>query len=137
MSLTDDLARAIATFEGYFQPGTIAQRNNNPGNLRRWGNLPVRDGYAVFPTPEAGWEALRRQVELNVARGLSLREFFAGKPGVYPGYAPSSDANDPERYAEFVASRIGVPADVPLVSLSPPGPSPGRPGRPRPAGRQA
>ena len=55
----------------------------------------------------------------------------------YPGYAPGSDANDPERYAEFVASRIGVPADVPLVSLSPPGPSPGRPGRPRPAGRKA
>lgn len=117
MSLVDQLVGAIATFEGYFREGSIAQRNNNPGNLRTWGSLPTRDGYAVFPTPEAGWAALNRQVELNVSRGLTLRECFGGKPGVYAGYAPGRDANQPGQYAAYVAGQVGIPVDVPLLSL--------------------
>jgi len=116
MSLVETVSSAIATFEGYFQPGSVADRNNNPGNLRSWGNRPVRDGFAVFDSAADGWAALRRQVELNISRGLSLREFFGGKPGIYPGYAPAADANDPNRYAEFVAARAGVPADIPLAA---------------------
>jgi hypothetical protein len=111
----DRLAEAIARFEGYFIAGSLAQRNNNPGNLRSWGSLPVRDGYAVFPTPEAGWAALRRQIELNISRGLNLYEFFGGKPGVYPGYAPSTDRNDPINYANTVAGWLGVDPTVPLT----------------------
>jgi hypothetical protein len=118
MSLVDDLAGAIASFEGAFQTGSVAQRNNNPGNLRTWGNLPRRDGYAVFPTVEAGWEALRKQISLNISRGLNLLEFFGGKPGVYPGYAPASDLNQPQAYASYVAGQVGVPVDVPLAEVS-------------------
>ena len=118
MSLIETVSNAIATFEGYFQPGSVADRNNNPGNLRSWGNRPVRDGFAVFGSAADGWAALRRQVELNVGRGLSLREFFSGKAGVYSGYAPAADSNDPNRYAEFVAARAGISADVPLVAGS-------------------
>ena len=114
MSLVDDLAGAIATFEGYFTPGSLAARNNNPGNLRTWGNQPTSGGYAVFPTAEAGWAALRRQVELNISRGLTLFEFFAGKPGTYGGYAPAADQNQPATYAAFVGQRVGLPLDVPL-----------------------
>ncbi len=117
MSLTDSISQAIAQMEGFFTSGSIAQRNNNPGNLRSWGNLPVVDGYAVFPTPDAGWAALNRQVDLNVSRGLSLNEFFGGKPGVYGGYSPSGDgSNDPNRYALFVSSRIGLDPSIPLNS---------------------
>jgi hypothetical protein len=115
MSFTEILARSIATFEGFFKSGSLAQRNNNPGNLRSWGTRPVRDGYAVFDTPEAGWAALRRQIELNINRGLTLQEFFGGKQGVYAGYAPASDENDPAGYAQFVAQRAGIAADVPLA----------------------
>jgi len=118
MSLIDTVSSAIASFEGYYNPGSVADRNNNPGNLRSWGNRPVRDGFALFDSPEEGWAALRRQVELNISRGLSLREFFGGKPGVYSGYAPAADSNDPNRYAEFVAARAGVPADIPLAAGS-------------------
>jgi hypothetical protein len=114
MSLTESISQAIATMEGWFKPGTIAQRNNNPGNLRMWGNLPVVDGYAVFPTPDAGWAALNRQVDLNISRGLSLQEFFSGKAGVYGGYAPAADANDPRGYAQYVAGQIGVDPTIPL-----------------------
>ena len=119
MNLIDSIAQAIATMEGFFRPGTIAQRQNNPGNLRTWGTRPVVNGYAVFESPEAGWAALRRQVELNINRGLSLQEFFGGKPGVYGGYAPAADSNDPHHYANFVAGRVGVDSTTPLNQMNP------------------
>ena len=113
-----DMAEAIARMEGVYIRRSVAQRNNNPGNLRRWGTRPVRDGFAVFDTPEDGFAALRRQIELNINRGLTMKEFFAGKPGVYPGYAPASDNNRPEQYARFVATQVGLserdPSDIPL-----------------------
>lgn len=112
--MVETIAQAIATFEGFFKAGTLAQRNNNPGNLRSWGSAPIRDGYAHFETAEDGWKALYRQIELNISRGLSLSEFFGGKAGVYPGYAPAADANDPNGYARFVATRTGLPVDVPI-----------------------
>jgi len=117
MDLIDSLAQSIATMEGYFKPNTIAQRNNNPGNLRSWGSTPTQGGYAVFATAEEGWAALRQQVQRNVNRGLTLEEFFGGKPGVYPGYAPSADSNNPTHYAQFVAGRAGIPANQPITAF--------------------
>lgn len=142
MALVEDLAQAIARFEGFFQQNSLAGRNNNPGNLRSWGNLPTSGGYAVFPTPEAGWAALRRQVELNIGRGLTLQEFFGGKPGVYPGYAPSADANDPANYAAVVAGWLSIDPAVPLTQYQaaqqgePPGfTGPRSPGRETPGAK--
>lgn len=109
------ISEAIATQEGFYLVTSRAKRNHNPGNLRSWGNMRVVDGFAWFPSDEAGWEALKLQVAKNVKRGLTLREFFAGKAGVYPGYAPSSDSNDPLRYAQNVSQRIGIGLDVVLA----------------------
>lgn len=117
MNLIDGIAQSIATMEGFFKPNSLAARNNNPGNLRSWGSVPVVDGYASFPTAEQGWAALRAQIQRNIDRGLTLREFFSGKPGVYAGYAPSADNNHPEEYAKFVASRLGVDVDTPLPQI--------------------
>lgn len=114
MATIDDLVQAIARYEGY-APGNIAYRNNNPGNLRSWGSYPVVDGYVKFPDAETGWNALRKQVELNISRGLSLNEFFRGGKG-YGGYAPAADSNNPDRYAATVASWLGISPDVPLSS---------------------
>ena len=124
------VAQAIAAFEGFFKAGTVAARNNNPGNLRAGPRAVSKDaqGYAVYATADDGWADLYRQVDLNISRGLNLREFFAGKPGVYPGYAPAEDANQPENYAQFVATRVGVPVDQPLLSLAAPSVSPQLPG---------
>ena len=109
--LIDGIAESIAHMEGYYKPDTLAALNNNPGNLRIWGNLPTRKGYVVFPRAEDGWRALKLQVQRNIERGLTLREFFGGKPGVYSGYAPSADGNRPKEYAEFVGNRIGLSID--------------------------
>lgn len=116
--MVNEIAESIARMEGFYTPGTLARINNNPGNLRTWGSLPIRNGFAVFPTEEAGWNALRRQVQLLIDRGLNLYEFFGGKPGVYPGYAPAADNNKPRQYAEFVAGRVGIDPSVAINEYS-------------------
>lgn len=137
MSLTESIAQAIATMEGFYKQGSIAQRQNNPGNLRSWGSYPVVNGYAQFPDAQSGWNALYRQIDLNIARGLTLEEFFGGKPGVYAGYSPGADANDPQGYAQFVSQRVGIAANVPLNATGPPS-NPTKPHRnmPNPGGQQ-
>lgn len=112
--LVRGISLAIARMEGFYKAGSLAQKNNNPGNLRSWGDRPVVKGYAKFPSVEDGFAALRRQIELLIGRGLTMYEFFGGKRGVYPGYAPSGDGNKPKEYAEFVARQVGVDPNVPL-----------------------
>jgi hypothetical protein len=133
MSLTDSIAQAIAQMEGFNTAGSIAQRNNNPGNLRSWGSTPTVDGYASFPTLQDGWNALYSQIGLNIGRGLTLQEFFGGKPGVYGGYAPAADANNPTGYAAYVAGQTGIPQTVPLDTLNANGP-PWQAPKPHPRG---
>jgi hypothetical protein len=101
-------ADAIARMEGTRQPDG-GYRNNNPGNLRGWSPRTPKDsrGFDMFATEEQGWAALRSQIEKNLfERNLTPLEFFAGKPGVYGGYAPASDNNHPEGYARFVVAYV-------------------------------
>lgn len=123
-SRLDDWAAAIKDFEGYFPPGgqypegSVSFRNNNPGNLR-WS--PFEDGnrnnFSYFNTYEKGWEALLHQLRI-AANGQSkvyspedtLLRFFEK-------YAPSSDNNYPEVYANFVAKRMGVPVTTKIKTL--------------------
>jgi len=103
---------AIATFEGFFIEDSRAQRNNNPGNLRGWDpELPKDDqGFDIFPDFNSGLLALWKQIWLNIFRDLTLEEFFIGKPGVYPGYAPLADGNT-MNYPRFVSKISGIPLD--------------------------
>jgi hypothetical protein len=64
-----------------------------------------------------GEAALEHQVDLNIGRGLTLDEFFAGKPGVYAGYAPAGDSNNPSGYSATVAGWLGIPENAPLASV--------------------
>ncbi len=121
--LVSGIAQSIAAVESGGNTNALSYRNNNPGNLRSWGSNPIVNGYAKFPTMQDGWSALYQQIQLNINRGLTLNEFFAGKPGVYAGYAPSADSNTPLSYAARVGSDVGIPVDVPLNALgSPPNP---------------
>ena len=127
-ALTDALVQAIERFEGFFTPGSVAQRNNNPGNLRAGPGQIGTDagGYAIFPDVATGEAALAHQIDLNISRGLSLNTFFAGQrdssgnvvPGGYPGYAPSGDQNNPAQYAATVAGWIGIDPAAPLNTLA-------------------
>jgi len=118
--LVSALADAITNYESGGKPNARSIRNNNPGNLRSWGDTPVVDGYAKFATWEAGMDALRSQIQKNISRGLTLQEFFAGKEGVYKGFAPSADNNQPAKYAATVGARIHVDTNVPLDRIAAP-----------------
>lgn len=128
MSVIDDIAAAIQQMEGWY-PGSVAYRNNNPGNLRAGKGQTGIDGngYAIFPDYATGYGALTNQIQLNVGRGLTLTEFFAGKPNVYAGYAPSADSNSPLKYASFVSGQTGIPMDTPLNNVAGTIPSGGNP----------
>jgi len=116
-SLTTDLAGAIQRLEGACSGSSC--RNNNPGNLRAGpGQIGVDSrGIAIFPDMSTGEAALEHQVDLNIGRGLTLDEFFAGKQGVYAGYAPAADSNNPSAYASTVAGWLNIPENAPLASL--------------------
>jgi hypothetical protein len=93
---------------------------NNPGALRAGPGMigTAANGIAIFPDFATGEAALERQIQLNINRGLTLQEFFAGKPGVYGGYAPAADSNRPYEYAANVAGWAGIDSTVPLNQLA-------------------
>jgi hypothetical protein len=78
--------------------------NNNPGNLRMAGQpgaIEGEGGFAAFETPQAGLQALRRQVSLDTQeRGMNLSQFLSK-------YAPPSE-NDTQRYIDFVSQKTGL-----------------------------
>lgn len=103
-------AEAIKIYEGWFS-GSRSFRNNNPGNLRfvgQTGATADRDNFAVFKTYEEGFGALLRMIQ-NAATGKS-KVYFPTMTIVqfFQKYAPSSDNNYPEKYAQFVADRVGL-----------------------------
>lgn len=61
------IARAISIAEGYGVSGAIPTIRNNPGNIRSAAG-PI----ASYPTIEAGWEALYRQVRLMLTGASSF-----------------------------------------------------------------
>lgn len=106
------IANVIQTQEGWF-PGSVSQRNNNPGNLKCAGQPGVVScdprGFAVFSDYAAGYQALQSQISLDASRGLSIADFMAK-------YAPASDANDPASYAAKVAQAAGLQVSDPLAA---------------------
>jgi hypothetical protein len=108
------LASAIQQMEGWY-PGSLAYRNNNPGNLRP-GLLAVgatgsSGGYAVFPNYQTGWNALLGLIQSPGYWNLTLTQFFAK-------YAPGADNNNPAAYAASVAATLGVDANTPISQLA-------------------
>lgn len=90
---------AIPATEG--GPGSLAAKNNNPGNIK-WGGFArsqgaIKDpnsGYAVFPSAEAGMQAAQRLGQGYYARGQrTIRDIIEGKPvgGSTPGARPNGD----------------------------------------------
>lgn len=148
--LINKLSAAIAEQEGFFvteaaahERGihypTIAQMNNNPGNIRVWRDAsgrpyPTKSGYVDFAewarqqlpgSPSAlvydragaeGWRVLG----VLVGHYIDGR-YTGGKPptvaDMFRAYAPSADKNDPGGYARFVAGKLGVDPCQRLIAL--------------------
>lgn len=120
ISKIDLWCEAIKEHEGYFA-GSRSFRNNNPGNLRYLGQFGSvgkdKNGFAIFPTYELGYNALKNMLT-NACTGkssvyrptMTLYEFFAK-------YAPSEDHNNPTSYAEVVAQKLKVSPTIEIRKL--------------------
>jgi hypothetical protein len=103
--LTQFATRAVQTSA----QAPIGIRNNNPGNLRQWGDTP-RDakGYAVFPSMEAGLTAaVRNLVAQQRIHGLNTIQ------GLISKWAPPSE-NKTAAYIADLSTRTGFAPDQPL-----------------------
>jgi hypothetical protein len=112
MATIQQLANSIAQFEGFNTSGTIANRNNNPGNLRYAPNQigvenTVSGTFATFASPQDGWLALQNYIQSN--QGLTLRDF------TYK-YAPPVE-NDTSSYLSFLSGQTGIQPDQTLGSV--------------------
>jgi len=106
------LARLIGQFEGFNVPGSLPQRDNNPGDLRHSPHSEHSgDPNAIgqIDTPEDGWADLEHQLQLYAQRGLTLDELVSQ-------YAPPNE-NDTVRYLNFLCDGLGLSPDD-LVSTA-------------------
>lgn len=112
----DSIAQAIQTREGYY-PGSLAYRNNNPGNLvyaGQPGATPGAGGFAAFSSYSAGYSALENQINLDFTRGTDVN----GKPintvaDLINSWAPPSE-NDTAGYIAAVSAQTGLDPDASL-----------------------
>jgi hypothetical protein len=110
MSFLRDLALAHQKHEGWF-PGSVSQRNNNPGNLRltpyqmsTFGAVMGERNFAKFPTYELGLQALMGDLRAKIT-GNSAHINYNANPTLLTYvsvYAPVGDGNAPVSYANAV-----------------------------------
>lgn len=128
-------ALAIQTHEGYLNAtqyppnGSRSFRNNSPANFKLVGGVLTEymkklgatgldaGGFVKFPAYEVGFKALCTFLmdacndKLTSYKGtMTLLQFFQK-------YAPSSDNNDPLRYAQTVAKKVGATVDTQIKNL--------------------
>jgi hypothetical protein len=90
----------------------LSKANNNPGNLRfvgQPGATQGKNGFARFETPQAGVEALARQIQLDASRHLTLANFISK-------FAPPSE-NDTKQYIQQIAAATGTKPTTPISSI--------------------
>lgn len=90
----------------------LASVNNNPGNLRfagQPGAVQGQGGFAKFPSPQAGYEALKRQIQLDASRGHTVQSFVSK-------YAPPSE-NKTSQYIQQIAAATGTNPGTPIRSI--------------------
>ena len=97
--------------------GSVSWRNNNPGNIIKSefalknGAVGSTDRWAVFPNEETGLSAMKKLLQSKNYVSLSIQ-------GAINRWAPSSDGNNPVKYAQFVAKTAGLSVDARIQDLS-------------------
>jgi hypothetical protein len=112
----DDITEGWAQIEGFYKPGSVAQRYNNPGNVK--GDYPgvvghTPSGIDIFGDVGDGWDAATSWVQSNEQQhpGWSFSQLFAKVLGSLSGTPVNNDQGNSQAEAEYVASYLGVPAD--------------------------
>jgi hypothetical protein len=89
--------------------GPRGMRLNNPGNLEKWGHMPVVNGFAQFPDARAGLSAMATQLQI-----YQDRDQLNTVSGILAKYAPAKDGNNVPAYISDVSQRTGFGADQSL-----------------------
>ena len=82
---------------------TLADRNNNPGNIRPVGG----GGFRAFGSALEGWEAMKNQL-MRYFTGKTTGRRLQSIMDIVSTWAPAADNNDPAKYARDVAGWMGV-----------------------------
>jgi hypothetical protein len=90
--------------------GTDSGRRNNPGNLR----TPGGKGFQAFASPQAGLDAMARQLEI-----YSQRDHINTLSGIVNKYSPAGDHNDPNTEIPQIAGWTGFGANDELDMKNP------------------
>ena len=93
---------------------TTLNAMNNPGALKYVGQpgatqgAPAEDGgyLAKFDSPEAGYQALEAQIQLDASKGKTVSQYVSN-------YAPPG-SNNTAAYIQQLCSALGVTPDTPL-----------------------
>jgi hypothetical protein len=99
---------AVARQEGFNVLGTRPRRNNNPGDIeygrfaRAHGATGTDGRFAIFPTAEAGFAAMRA-LFVGAYRGLTVRQAIEK-------WAPSNE-NDTDLYVRRVVEWTNLTPD--------------------------
>ncbi|WP_334644821.1 hypothetical protein [Klebsiella aerogenes] len=88
---------------------TLADRNNNPGNIRPVGG----NGFRSFGSALEGWQAMKNQL-MRYFTGKTTGRMLQTVQDIVSTWAPAGDNNDPQLYAKQVAGWMGVSPDAVL-----------------------
>jgi RHS repeat-associated protein len=97
--------------------GSLAWRNNNPGNIiaGKWardnGAIGANGRFAVFPDKETGFKAIISLLSSKQYNHLTIIDAINK-------YAPATDNNDPIAYANSIANKTGLSIDTKIKDLS-------------------
>ena len=102
------LAVLISQEEGYEIPGSVPNRDNNPGDLRHsphsFHSPSDPNGIGQIPTKAEGWEDLEDQLQKYAARRLTLQQM------VYE-FAPPIE-NNSAAYLNYLCQGLGCQPDI-------------------------
>lgn len=93
---------------------TLADRNNNPGNIRPVGG----NGFRFFESALHGWEAMKNQL-MRYFTGKTTGRALQTIQDIVSTWAPAGDNNDPKKYAQDVAKWMGVSPNTVLNLANP------------------
>jgi hypothetical protein len=106
------IAQAIATAEGGLTPGSFPYRTNNPCDVFVGGST------AGYSSMDAGWQACYNQINLMLGGGSSVYTPDESISQIAASWAPASAGNDPNAWANNVASALGISPNQPLTAVS-------------------
>lgn len=97
-------AQAIAACEGFYKKGgSIAQRRNNPGNIR------INGAFVKYKTVEDGWNALEESIRGFMSKGVTLSQMMMI-------YSPAVE-NDTANHTNCIAQKAGIEKGIALTNL--------------------